>query len=1219
MQTIGGIGLPAGCGVLNSPHQMERARPPTRQSVEAATLEALSQLAAAGAGSDVRKLASLAIEAARRLLGTDAAVVFTWDPTARLLRPLVETTSDVPEPAVAAGEGAIGRCFVSGQPVVVNDYQGWDAAQPVSASRGMRAAMAVPLLCEDRAIGALGVWTYQARAFGPDESRLLTLLAAQLAPALESARLNLEREEQARLFRALHEVAVAASGVHDPSQLAQLAVEHTCELLSVRRAFLWWWDGPAECLRPLADNGTDVSQNSSIRSGEGAAGIAFEQRQPLVIDDYPNWAMALPEVDVNNRKSVAVVPLMIQDRALGVLGVISEVTRHFTPKHIEVLRLLASQVAPAIEAARLLAPALEAGRLAGEGQRQARAFRALHELAVAAGGVLEPARLCQLAAEQAAQLLAADRAVLSLWDGGPGRLRPVADTGAARAGEAPAAGAGEGSAGLAFERRQPVLVDDYETPGAGFGWARGEGFRSALAVPLLAHDQAIGTLCLLSINARHFSAEDVQLASLISAQIGPAIEAAGLHASMAGSERAFRAIHDTAPTSIARNALTGGLLSLNLRGLELFGYDAGDVQGLTRADLIHPDDQLLDQAELAAMVRGELDRYGLERRYLRKDGSWFWGEVTISLVRDSNDVPDFYYAMVEDITERKLAEQALRESEARFRTVFDRAAIGIARLDLEGMVIDANPTLHRLLGRPRASLRGTLFGELLHPDDQAYIRLGEQAAREQADFRVDLRYRSLHGIEVWGNTIVSLVKSPDGDPSFAIVLVEDITVRKVQEVALEHRALHDALTDLPNRSLLQDRLQQAIASGRREQEPGALLVMDLDRFKDVNDAFGHHFGDGLLQQVAVRLRAQLRSSDTVARLGGDEFAIVLPAVDQEGAAQTARKLLDSLQPRFAIEGESFEVGGSIGIALFPEHGDDQDLLMRHADVAMYVAKRSNSGYSFYSTDQDTHSPTRLALMAELREAIDGDRLVAHYQPIVSVSTGLPVGVETLVRWDHPQRGLIYPDQFIPAAEQTGLIRPLASWVLKAAVEQARHWNQAGLALVVSINLSTRNLHDPHLTEQVAALLAEQQVDPGTLQLEITESALMADPEHALRVLRNFADMGLRLAIDDYGTGYSSLAYLRRLPAQELKIDKSFVAEMSMDGNDAVIVRSTIELGHNLGLRVVAEGVEDAATWKLLRECGCDLVQGDYLSRPLPAGAVEAVLRELSVRPLAGER
>jgi len=228
--------------------------------------------------------------------------------------------------------------------------------------------------------------------------------------------------------------------------------------------------------------------------------------------------------------------------------------------------------------------------------------------------------------------------------------------------------------------------------------------------------------------------------------------------------------------------------------------------------------------------------------------------------------------------------------------------------------------------------------------------------------------------------------------------------------------------------------------------------------------------------------------------------------------------------------------------------------MRHADVAMYVAKRSNSGYSFYSVDQDTHSPTRLALMAELREAIDANQLVAHYQPIISVRTGQVVGVETLVRWAHPERGLILPDEFIPAAEQTGLIRPLAAWVLERAVEQTSAWTAAGLELVVSINLSTRNLHDPHLTEKLAALLSERRVDPRTLQLEITESALMADPEHALTVLRGLADMGLKLAIDDYGTGYSSLAYLRRLPAHELKIDKSFVAEMSKDGNDAVIVQ-----------------------------------------------------------------
>ncbi|MBI4493323.1 MAG: EAL domain-containing protein [Chloroflexi bacterium] len=430
--------------------------------------------------------------------------------------------------------------------------------------------------------------------------------------------------------------------------------------------------------------------------------------------------------------------------------------------------------------------------------------------------------------------------------------------------------------------------------------------------------------------------------------------------------------------------------------------------------------------------------------------------------------------------------------------------------------------------------------------------------------------------------------------------VARIAERKRIDAAPALQALHDALTGLPNRALLYDRLHQAILTARRNNAALALLVMDLDRFKEVNDALGHCAGDLLVQQVGQRLRGVLRASDTVARLGGDEFAVVLPGTNGEGATLAARKLLHALEELFVVEGQSLDVGMSIGIALYPLHGEDVETLLRRADIAMYLAKRGRGGYAVYTSEQDQHTPHRLALMGELRTAIEQEQLLLHYQPQVHFKSGQVVGLEALVRWQHPQRGLIPPDQFITLAERTGLIQPLSRWVLGQALRQCQAWRQAGLALPVAVNLSARNLHDPHLPGMIATLLATWGLPPPWPSVEITESAVMTNPHRAIEVLGRLQAMGVRISIDDFGTGYSSLAYLKRLPVDELKIDKTFVRTMAVDRKDLAIVRATIELAHSLGLSVVAEGVENQATLDHLAALGCDAAQGYYLSRPLPA-------------------
>lgn len=415
---------------------------------------------------------------------------------------------------------------------------------------------------------------------------------------------------------------------------------------------------------------------------------------------------------------------------------------------------------------------------------------------------------------------------------------------------------------------------------------------------------------------------------------------------------------------------------------------------------------------------------------------------------------------------------------------------------------------------------------------------------------------------------------------------------------LQHQAMFDDLTGLPNRVLFQDRLQQAIPVSRRESQPFALLALDLNRFKSVNDTLGHQYGDLLLQQVGERLRTASRESDTVARMGGDEFSFLLPATDIIGSKVFAQKVLHVLEASFDLKGKNVEIGASIGVAVFPENGLDYESLTRHADAAMYVAKRAHSGVEMYDSSKAPDDELDFALRTELRLAIEHNELVLYFQPKISHVTSKISGLEALVRWQHPTHGMILPDKFIPLAEQTGLIRPLTSWVLEHAISQCAQLHALGIELTMAVNLSTLNLKDPTLPGKITAALEKHQLEAKWLELEITESAVMDDTMRTVQVLAELDRLGARISIDDYGTGYSSLSYFRKLPLDDLKIDKSFVIGMGKNHEDATIVRSTIEMGHELGLHVVAEGVEDRETWEKLTLLGCDAAQGYYMSRPL---------------------
>jgi diguanylate cyclase (GGDEF)-like protein len=436
--------------------------------------------------------------------------------------------------------------------------------------------------------------------------------------------------------------------------------------------------------------------------------------------------------------------------------------------------------------------------------------------------------------------------------------------------------------------------------------------------------------------------------------------------------------------------------------------------------------------------------------------------------------------------------------------------------------------------------------------------------------------------------------------------------RRIERQAVEsrHQALHDSLTGVANRVLLSDRMERALLLAARRGGVVALLLLDLNRFKEINDTLGHHHGDLLLQEVAQRIAGVIRDHDTVARLGGDEFAVLLPEVHSEEATmRVAHRILEALRTPADLGGTVVDISASIGAALYPAHCDTAAELLQHADIAMYAAKRGHLGTVIYDPEVNQHSYQQLSLFGELRHAIEFDELVLHYQPKIEALEGRCCGVEALVRWQHPKRGLLLPGEFIPLAERTDLIRPLTDWVLREALRQHRVWRESGIVVSIAVNVAASCLLDPAFPEQVAALLARYEMLPALLTLEITESAMITDQARAAATLEHLNGLGIRLAIDDFGAGYSSMSHLQTMPLAELKVDRRFIGTLGRSDKDAAIVRAILEMAHALGVAVVAEGVEDRATWTSLRAMGCDAAQGYHFCKPMPVGDLLTWLAE----------
>jgi diguanylate cyclase (GGDEF)-like protein/PAS domain S-box-containing protein len=650
--------------------------------------------------------------------------------------------------------------------------------------------------------------------------------------------------------------------------------------------------------------------------------------------------------------------------------------------------------------------------------------------------------------------------------------------------------------------------------------------------------------------------------------------------------------------------------------LRVTGFQQRDLMFNGRVSyesLMHPE----DQPWVREAIREALKRnapFDLEYRIAHADGGtrWVWERGTG--VHDGEGRTVAIEGLIQDTTERRNAVQALREAERRYRGLFDNAIEGIFRTTADGHYLDANPALAHIYGfeSPRelmASLRD--IGRQLYVDSQRreeFMRI-VRARGSVSGFESQVYRRN--GDIIWISENARAVFDDDGTLQSYEGTVEDITERKLYQARIEQQANYDTLTGLANRSLLQDRLEQALLAAASYRTRVAVAFVDLDRFKYINDSLGHHVGDKLLRTMADRLESCVRDCDTVARLGGDEFVVLITG---QAAADLVRNIIERMlqvvsQPWVTEHGE-FNVSCSIGVALYPNDGVDAQTLLKHADSAMYRAKESGrNNFQFFTHELNTLMIERLAMESSLRRALERDQFLLHYQPRVNLQTGRMIGAEALIRWNLPEQGIVAPGKFISLAEETGLIVPIGKWVLKAACAQNKAWQVAGLEpIVVSVNVSARQFRQDNLVRTVAEVLEETGLDARYLEIELTESMVMHDAAQLVAMLGELKRLGVQISVDDFGTGYSSLSYLKRFPVDRLKVDRSFVEHLATDNDDATIVRAIITLGHNLGLKVVAEGVEQPEQVDFLRRNHCDEAQGFIYCPPIESDQLAAKLR-----------
>jgi diguanylate cyclase (GGDEF)-like protein/PAS domain S-box-containing protein len=671
------------------------------------------------------------------------------------------------------------------------------------------------------------------------------------------------------------------------------------------------------------------------------------------------------------------------------------------------------------------------------------------------------------------------------------------------------------------------------------------------------------------------------------------------------SEERFRRLSEATFEGIAIH-VDGRIVECNPALAAMFGYDPGELRGMPISQLAAPESREAVKRNVASGREEPYEAFGA-----RKDGSRFTGELRGRSIPYKGRTARV--TTIRDITHRRQAEDALRESERRLRDLLENVPLASVLLDAEGRVSFCNDFLVDMTGYSKSELTGMdWFERAVPPEDRRSLRrafeenllAGSVPPYEEAEI---ITRNGERRVIVWSNT---LLRDSVGAVAGTASLGRDVTESKRAEKEIERLAYHDALTGLPNRLRFEDRLDLALSLAHRGGYPLALLFLDLDRFKVVNDGLGHKIGDLLLRKVAERFQGMIRDTDTLARLGGDEFIWLLSRVaSPAAAARVAEKVLELFQQPFLLGGREVFVTASLGISLYPEHGDTGEALVKNADIAMYRAKQSGrNNYQFYSGGARATGGDQLALETAIRRGLERGEFLVHYQPLIDLREGRIFGAEALLRWRRPGIGLVEPSEFIGLAEETGLIVPLGHFALRQACRQARTWPALpGPSLKVSVNLSARQLEHEGLDSEVARVLEDTGLPPERLELEITESVAMSNVDRTVVVLQDLKRLGVGITLDDFGTGYSSLSYLKKFPIDALKLDQSFVRDLTQDPNDAAIARAAIVMAHELKLRIIAEGVETAEQLAFLEAHRCDGLQGYFYSRPLPPEEFRALL------------
>jgi diguanylate cyclase (GGDEF)-like protein/PAS domain S-box-containing protein len=785
----------------------------------------------------------------------------------------------------------------------------------------------------------------------------------------------------------------------------------------------------------------------------------------------------------------------------------------------------------------------------------------------------------------------------------------------------------EGLPGRVWASREPMWIADVQQD-PGFtrrSAASRAGLHAALAFPILRSGRAIGAMEFLSAKVREPDDNLLRLMAATGAQIGQFIGRKEIEQLVLDSEALKTAMIESALDCIITIDQQGRIVEFNPAAESTFGYSRAEAIGARMVDLIIP--LSLRQAHKQGFARyletGEGPILGkrLELTGMRADGSEFPVELTVTSVEVPGSSPKLFTGYVRDISDRKQAEEELRRTQELHDLVLDNSQDLITLVDLEGTYLYVSPSYERILGYAPEDLIGRSRLEAIHPEDveAASAAIAETIASGTV-FVSELRVRHKGGHWVLLEGTAKVINDPEGRPRMILASSRDVTDRRRAEQQIAFMAFHDKLTGLANRAKFEELMEMALARARRHELAVAVLYLDLDNFKLVNDSLGHAAGDDVLREVAARLISLSRETDVVARLGGDEFLVLLsdlrrsidgpPGTTTDAAVliaeSVASRIHDSLRDPFVLSDTEFYVSASVGVSIFPLDAEDGRSLLKNADAAMYHSKKSGPG-GFVLFPASTDDPRNtLSLATRLRKAVENEDWVLHYQPIIDLVGGKVVGVEGLLRWQDPDRGIVLPGEFLPLAEEMGFMERIGDWVMKDLFRQASRWRAQGLELNVSFNLSPRQLWHPELMENLLRRLDGAGVDPSALVIEITESAAMADVDRTQYVLSSLRNGGLRFAIDDFGTGYSSLSRLRDLPVDILKIDRSFVRDLPGSEDAMTVVQAIIQLALSLGMAPLAEGIETEEQWRSLLDHGCRLGQGFYFQRPVPAEEIPAL-------------